>query len=225
VHEVFLAPGDRHAELLVLAERAGVPVSRVSESALAGLSETVSPQGIVAVCALRDIPLDAALARAAAPGPQLVVVLAAIRDPGNAGTVLRTADAAGADLVIFAGPSVDPHNGKCVRASAGSLFHLPVVRAGDLVGALARLRAAGVQLLAADGAGTDNLDQLIDSGALARPTAWVFGNEAWGLPPEQAALADASVRVPICGRAESLNLAAAAAVCLYAAARAQRRSR
>jgi len=236
VHEVFLTPGDRHAELLVLAERAGVPVSRVSDAALAGLAETVTPQGVVAVCGLRDVPLDVALAgpgavsagepatTAAAPAPRLVVVLAAIRDPGNAGTVLRTADAAGADLVIFAGPSVDPHNGKCVRASAGSLFHLPVVRAGELPGALARLRAAGMQVLAADGAGADGLDELLDSGALARPSAWIFGNEAWGLPPEQAALADARVRVPIYGRAESLNLAAAAAVCLYAAARAQRRS-
>ena len=185
---------------------------------MAGLSETVHPQGLVAVCSHLDVSLAAVLQAA----PRLAVVLAEIQDPGNAGTVLRTADAAGAAGVVFTDGSVDPYNGKCVRASAGSLFHPPVVRGAKATAALDALRAAGLQVLAADGAGEADLDELADAGALARPTAWVFGNEARGLPSELAEHADVRVRIPIHGRAESLNLAAAAAVCLYASARALR---
>ncbi len=202
----------RHAEL---AAKAGV-VSPVTDEALAALAETVHPQGLVAVCEQADAPLRAALDK------RLVAVLADIRDPGNAGTVLRTADAAGAGAVIFAGDAVDPYNGKCVRASAGSLFHVDVVRERDPSAVVAALRDAGVQVLAATGHGDDDLDDLLDAGALDRPTAWLFGSEAHGLPDELLAAADRRVRVPIYGGAESLNLAAAAAVCLYASARAMR---
>jgi TrmH family RNA methyltransferase len=208
----------RHPELVLAAEAAGVPVLRVSGEVMSELAQTVTPQGLLAVCEFLDVPLDTALAA----GPSLVSVLAHVRDPGNAGTVLRTADAAGADSVVFTDASVDPYNGKCVRASAGSLFHLPVVvgpRFGELIPAL---RAAGLTVLAADGAAKRSLDEAMDAGVLARPTAWVFGNEAWGLPEEILGLADEVVSVPIYGRAESLNLATAAAVCLYASARAQR---
>jgi RNA methyltransferase, TrmH family len=147
-----------------------------------------------------------------------VTVLANVRDPGNAGTVLRTADAAGADGVIFSAASVDPYNSKCVRSSAGSLFHLPVVAGAPIADAIGRLRERGIQVLAADGSATRVLDGA-EGPDLTRPTAWLFGNEAWGLPDDVLALADAAVAVPIYGRAESLNLAAAAAVCLYASAR------
>jgi TrmH family RNA methyltransferase len=188
---------------------------------LAELSETVTPQGLAAVCEFRDVSLDTALAGA----PALVVVLAAVRDPGNAGTVLRTADAAGADAVIFTDNSVDPYNGKCVRASAGSLFHLPVVAGVAVHDVVVQLRARGLQILAADGSGKSDLDELEVAGELAGPTAWIFGNEAWGLPPDVVELADRAVAVPIHGRAESLNLAAAAAVCLYASARSRRAAR
>jgi len=208
----------RHTDLADLARRAGVPVSEVTPRAAAALSETSRPQGLVAVCPALDVPLAAALAG----GPTLVAVLADVRDPGNAGTVLRSADAAGADAVVLAGDSVDPYNGKAVRASAGSLFHLPVVRGVPLPDALAAARAAGLRVLAADGAGEHDLDELAGAGGLAVPTAWLFGNEAWGLPAEVGALADARVRIPISARAESLNLAAAAAVCLFASARALR---
>jgi TrmH family RNA methyltransferase len=136
--------------------------------------------------------------------------------------VIRTADAAGSDGVVLADASVDPYNAKCVRATAGSLFHLPVVAGAAFTDVVAAARASGLQVLAADGAGEDDLDALIDDGTLARPTAWVFGNEAWGLPEELRAQCDRVVRVPLHGRAESLNLATAAAVCLYASARAQR---
>jgi RNA methyltransferase, TrmH family len=202
----------RHADLAAAAEA----VSPVTEDALAALAETVHPQGLVAVCEQVDAPLSAAL------GKRLVAIAADIRDPGNAGTVLRTADAAGAGAVIFAGDAVDPYNGKCVRASAGSLFHVDVIRDRDARGVVAALRAAGLQVLAATGHGEDDLDDLLDAGALGRPTAWLFGSEAHGLDDGLLTAADRRVRVPIYGGAESLNLAAAAAVCLYASARAMR---
>jgi TrmH family RNA methyltransferase len=223
----------RHPGLVAAAGRAGVPVWPVTDDAVAALAETVTPQGVVAVCSQLDQPLDRALARAwdqapdrgggppPARRPRLVAVLVEIRDPGNAGTVLRTADAAGAQLVVFAGAAVDPYNGKCVRASAGGLFHVELARCRDPAVAVAELRRAGLRVLAATAAGSTDLDTLAGTGALAGATAWLFGSEAHGLPPELAATADARVRVPIYGRAESLNLAAAAAVCLYASARAQ----
>ena len=192
----------------------------VTEPALAGLADTVTPQGVVAVC--RQLHRDH-VAAVLAPHTRLVVVLAGIADPGNAGTILRTADAAGADIVVFPDGTVDPYNGKCVRASAGSLFHLDLVRGGDPAQAVRALTSAGLAVLAADAHGADDLDACIDAGDLSAPTAWLFGSEAHGLPRELAELAQARVRVPIHGRAESLNLAAAAAVCLYASAREQHR--
>jgi TrmH family RNA methyltransferase len=151
-------------------------------------------------------------------------VCADVRDPGNAGTVIRCADAAGAGAVVLTGSSVDPYNGKAVRASAGSLFHLGLAVVPDTAAVIEELQRRGLQVLAADGAGETDLDDAIDAGLLDRPTAWLFGNEAWGLPEEVGALADHRVRIPIHGRAESLNLATAAAVSLYASARAQRRA-
>jgi TrmH family RNA methyltransferase len=208
----------RHPELVQAAETAGIPVLRVSGEVMAELAGTVTPQGLLAVCGLVDVPLATALETT----PRLVTVLAHVRDPGNAGTVLRTADAAGSGAVVFTDASVDPYNGKCVRASAGSLFHLPVVVGPRIDTLIPALRAAGLTVLAADGSGGTTLDETIDSGLLAKPTAWVFGNEAWGLPDEILRQVDEVVRVPIYGGAESLNLATAAAVCLYASARAQR---
>lgn len=209
---------DRHADVVEAAASRGTPIHQASGRVLAELSETVTPQGLVAVCDAIDVPLDGAVDES----DRLVVLLAAVRDPGNAGTVLRTADAAGADAVLFSDSSVDPYNGKCVRATAGSLFHLPLVTGVRVADAVTSLRRSGFQIFAADGAGADDLDVLERDRVLARPTVWIFGNEAWGLPDAVLALADRRVRVPIHGRAESLNLAAAAAVCLYASARASR---
>ena len=213
----------RHADLVAQIARAGVPVHTVSGEVMAELAQTVTPQGLLAVCGFVDVPLDRALGEpsAAAGPPSLVAVLASVRDPGNAGTVLRAADAAGAQAVLFSDASVDPYNGKAVRASAGSLFHVPLVAGVRLDGAASALRAAGLRILAADARGGRTLDDLSPD-ELAAPTAWIFGNEAWGMPEPVLALADESVAVPIYGRAESLNLATAAAVCLYASARAQR---
>jgi RNA methyltransferase, TrmH family len=204
----------RHSDVVAKAEDAGVDVQLVSGEVMSELAQTVTPQGLLAVCDFVDVPLD----QVTDARPTLVALLANVRDPGNAGTVLRAADAAGADAVIFADASVDIYNGKCVRASAGSLFHLPVVAGVRLPGTVAALREAGLRILAADGRGSATLDDPRTRAALSSPTAWLFGNEAWGLPDDLLALADESVAVPIYGRAESLNLATAAAVCLYASA-------
>ena len=168
------------------------------------------------------VPGPAVRRTCSAAAPRLVAVLAHVRDPGNAGTVLRCADAAGADAVVLTDASVDLYNPKSVRASAGSLFHLPVavgVPVETAVARAARRRRAGPRRRRR---GRRRPRRRARRRQLGGPTAWVFGNEAWGLPEETRALADAVVRVPIHGRAESLNLATAAAVCLYASARAQR---
>ncbi|HET6624906.1 MAG TPA: RNA methyltransferase [Nocardioidaceae bacterium] len=221
VAEVFAVPGAdaTYPDLVAAAAGQQVTWQLVDDPALSSLTDTVHPQGLVAVCRFLDRPVEHVLAGP----PRLVVVCADVRDPGNAGTVIRCADAAGAGAVVLAGHSVDPYNGKAVRASAGSLFHLPLAVHDDTAGVVAALRQQGLSVLAADGGGELDLDDAVDDGLLRGPCAWLFGNEAWGLPAELAALADHRVRIPIHGRAESLNLATAAAVCLYASAREHRR--
>ena len=216
------AASEQHADLRAAAPR----WTLVDERAMASLSDSVTPAGVVAVCRSIDVPLADVL-RPDGQGPdggppRLVAVCADVRDPGNAGTVVRCADAAGAQGVVLAGSSVDAHNPKTVRASVGSLFHLPLAVEPDPARAVAACRDAGLVVLAADGAGEVDLEEADE--LLTRPTAWLFGNEAWGLPAELAAAADHRVRIPIHGRAESLNLSTAAALCLYASARAHRRS-
>ena len=216
VREVFAteAAAAAHHELLAGTR---VPVRLVSDKAAAVLSETVTPQGLVAVCALRDVPV----AQLVGHPPRLAVALAELNDPGNAGTVLRTADACGAGAVVFGAGSADPYNGKVVRSSAGSLFHVDVVRSAPLPQLVADLQAAGVTVLAADGGGEVALDAAATRDLLAGPVLWLFGNEARGLDPALAAAADARVRIPMRGRAESLNLSVAASICLYATQLAQ----
>jgi TrmH family RNA methyltransferase len=223
VFELFVgdAAAQRHAELINDALAAGVPVSALTDRAAAALSETVTPQGLVAVCGLVDVPLAEALAGV----PSLVVVLVQPADPGNVGTVVRVADAAGADAVLLAGDSVDPHNGKCVRSSAGSLFHLPIAREREVGTVLRACRAAGLRLLGTTAAGQHDLHAPATEQILTGRCAWLFGSEAHGLPAEVLAASDNQVRVPIYGRAESLNLATAASVCVYATSRAQRAAR
>jgi RNA methyltransferase, TrmH family len=221
VHVFASAAGvERYAALVAAAPRSSV----VDDRALGSLSESVSPAGIVAVCSFLDVPLPEALAttapRSGASPAGLLVVAADVRDPGNAGTLLRTSHALGADAVVLAGRSVDPYNAKTVRASVGSLFHVPVSLEQEPSAAVAGAREAGLVVLAADGDGDLSLD---DAGRwMAGPTAWLFGNEAWGLPVELAAAADHRVRIPISGGAESLNLASAAAICLHETARVRR---
>jgi TrmH family RNA methyltransferase len=214
VEEVFAtsAAADRHAGLLE-----ALPVRLVTEAAAKALSETVTPAGLVAVCQLPQTDLSAVLAGR----PRLIAVAVDLAEPGNAGTLIRTADAMGAAAVVFAGHSVDPYNAKCLRSSAGSTFGVPVVVEPDAAAVLRRLRDEGMQILATTVDADCDLDDV--EPLLVRPSAWVFGPEAHGLAPEVAALADQRVRIPMAGAAESLNVAAAAAICLYQSSRAQRR--
>ena len=230
VHDLYLTPeaADRHADILARARAAGLYTHTVTPRVMAAMS--TDAQGVLAVVATTAL--------AAGPQPQedgagageglaerlagarLVAVLAEAQDPGNAGTIIRTADAAGADAVVLVRGSVDATNPKVVRSTAGSLFHLPVLTGAGLGEVLEALDGAGLAVLAADGSGPVGLfdaDEL-----LARPCAWLFGNEARGLAPEVLERAEAVVSVPVLGAAESLNVAAAAAVCLYASVRAQR---
>lgn len=207
----------KHGELLARAEAARVSVKLVSEKFISEVSDTITPQGVIAVCQQLHIATDEILKNK----PKLVVMLAQIRDPGNAGTVLRAADAAGSDAVIFSKGSVDVYNPKVVRSTTGSLFHLPISIEAPIEQTIASFKAAGLQVLAADIAGR-SLPSFAPE-VLAEPTLWLFGNEAWGLDAEVVALADEVVSLPIYGAAESLNLATAASVCLYASAFAQNR--
>ena len=212
VSEVFVTENaaERFADLL-----AGAPTQLVTERAAKALSDTVTPVGLVAVCTVPDADLEQVLAEA----PTLVAVPVGVSEPGNAGSIIRVADAMGADAVILAGPSVDPYNGKCLRASAGSIFSIPVIAEPDTDAVVAGLRDAGLQVLATVLDGSVSLDDV----DLARPTAWLFGPEAHGLPPDVVELATARVRIPMAGNAESLNIGSAAAICLYQSARASRR--
>ncbi len=222
VHELYLteSAGARNNDLVRRAFAAGVTVTQVSDRAAAALSDASSPQGLVVRCALPSTTVDDLLAGR----PRLLAVLVRTNDPGNTGTVIRLADAAGADGVIVAGDAADPWNPKAIRASAGSIFHLPVVPARDPAALIGTLSAAGLSVLASTGHADLELGIAQADGILDLPTAWLFGSEAHGLPRDVLDLADESVRIPIYGRAESLNLGAAAAVCLYASAAAHRRS-
>jgi TrmH family RNA methyltransferase len=212
VETLFHVPGasGRVPSVVAGASGAGVPVVEVAEPVMAHLTSTVTPQGIVAVARFVDVGLDALPEDLA-----MIPVLCSVRDPGNAGTILRSADASGSSAVMFSAASVDVYNSKTVRASAGSLFHLPVVRDVAVEEAVAALRGRGAQVLAAAADGESTMYDV----DLTGPTAVLFGNEAWGLEPDLRGLADRTVRVPIAGRSESLNLAAAAALILFEAAR------
>jgi TrmH family RNA methyltransferase len=208
--------GSGHGTLHDAALAAGVSIREVSHEVLVAMSDALVPQGFVAVCRPVDVPLDAVLDER----PRFLVILTNVRDPGNAGTVIRGADAAGADAVVLSDSSVDIYNPKVVRSTAGSLFHLPIVTGVPIGVTLDRVRAAGLSLLAADGSG----DVLLGDIDLSRAHAWVMGNESWGLEPDVRAACDTVVRVPIYGQAESLNLAMAATLCLYQSAGVQKRS-
>jgi TrmH family RNA methyltransferase len=206
---------ERYPDLFERAENARILVQLVSEPVLKALTDTTTPQGIVAVCEQIDVTLQDIIAAK----PKLVALLANIRDPGNAGTVLRAADAAGADAVIFSANSVDVYNPKVVRSTTGSLFHLPFAVDVEIDDAISALKAAGLQVFAANGGG-DEIPAL-SAEVLAKATTWVFGNEAWGFEQSTLEQVDRQVAVPIYGAAESLNLATAASICLYASAFAQ----
>ncbi|MGW5515818.1 TrmH family RNA methyltransferase [Nocardia africana] len=239
VEELFYSSraAERDHELVAAAAALGVRTSLVSERAAQHLGETVTTPGLVAVCRLVDVPLGQVLSGTRSPqtregvegdaaASHMLAVPVEMSDPGNAGTLIRVADAVGANGVVLAGDSVDPHNGKCVRACAGSLFHVPIARDRDIEAVLNALRDNDITVLATTARGEvdlDDADDLLRTAGESGGTAWLFGNEAHGLDPAVAARADHRIRIPIHGRAESLNLAAAAAICLYADARVRHR--
>jgi RNA methyltransferase, TrmH family len=208
VTEVFVTP-----DAPVVAVPEGVAVTSVSDAVLAKLADATTPQGIVAVARIPAAGLDEVV------GAGLLVVLDAVADPGNAGTILRTADAAGAVGVVLTTGSVDAYAPKSVRAAVGSTYHLPVVSGVSLAEVSAACRRAGQRILGLDGAATLEVRSLETSDA---PIALVLGNEAHGLAASARDLLDGLVAVPIHGRAESLNVAAAAAIAIYSAARGLR---
>lgn len=205
----------RHAELFAKVAQRKIEVELVSDAVLKVMCDTNTPQGVLAVCRQLHNSLEDVISQQ----PKLIALLTNVRDPGNAGTVLRAADAAGADAVIFSDNSVDLYNPKVVRSTTGSIFHLPVVVGADIKRTIESLKASGMQIFAANGGGSRLPD--ISQEQLAKPTVWVMGNEAWGFEPETLSVVDQQIAVPIYGAAESLNLATAASICLYASAFAQ----
>ncbi len=255
VRDVYFTPdaAARYREIVTSAEEAGIYLHFGTDEVLRAMSADC--QGVLAVVESLGVDADpadsgatpgaadpgtadpgAALTAALGESPRLVAILSEARDPGNVGTIIRVASAAGADAVILAGDSVDVENPKVVRASVGAVFHVPVVRGVSLEDAVAAARAAGMTVRATDGTGTTELaatgarvapaDNARASAGLtgtaaapaktaATPTAWIFGNEARGLTPDELALADDVVRIPMVGPTESLNLASAVTLCLY----------
>ena len=212
VESVYLAPGHLDgpvARAVSAAEQAGARIYELAPGVLERIAGTVTPQPVLAVVPEPDVALESLRDSA------LLVVCVDVRDPGNAGTVLRSAEAAGVDGVVCCGGTVDIYNPKCVRASAGSLFHVPVVAGGDAVTVLQQIGAWGLHRLgtaATEGEAHTSTD-------LRRPTAFVLGNEAHGLDEGLAGVIDGWVHIPMAGRAESLNVGMACAILCFEAAR------
>jgi TrmH family RNA methyltransferase len=210
---VFVDDGARsHPEVtavLDLALARGARVFDLAPGVLALFADTVTPQPVLAVV---EIP---AVTLAEVPDTTLVVVCVEVRDPGNAGAVIRVAHAAGAGAVVCCDGTVDPFNPKTVRASAGSVFHIPVVDTGDAAEVLDTLGGRGLRRLAAVSSGGTPYAEV----DLASPFALVLGNEANGLPPELEERLDARVTIPMDGGVESLNVSTAAAVLCFESAR------
>jgi RNA methyltransferase, TrmH family len=209
---VYVAAGAAPSTVVTRAVGAGVPVHALAPGVLERVAGTVTPQPVLAVAPWCDVPLEAVR------GATLVVVCVDLRDPGNAGTVLRSAEAAGADAVVFCDGAVDVFNPKTVRASAGAVFHVAVVRGGEPSEVLGRMGAWGLRRLGAAAHGGTPLDRV----DLVAPTALVVGNEAWGLPTGATAAVDGTVTIPLAGRTESLNVGMATAVLCFEALRQRR---
>lgn len=211
----------RYADLVDAARSGGARIVTAADEVISAMSETRQPQGLLGVCRLVTRPLPDVLATVTDPArdPAFLVVLDRVADPGNAGTIIRSADAMGAGGVVFTEGSVDPHNGKCVRSTAGSLFHLPIASGVPAREVLDACRDSGISVVLADAHADDDLGARGD--LLRSPLAWVFGSEAHGLDSVWGEQATAVLRIPMAGAAESLNLGAAAAICLYATERAR----
>lgn len=213
IREVFVTEEAAQRYSAVLATLS-TSIHYVTDRAAKALSETVTPSGLVGVC---ETPVGR-LSDVLSGTPSLIAIAVGIGEPGNVGTMIRIADAMGAAAVVLAGHSVDPYNGKCLRASAGSIFSVPVLVESHAVAAIEAVRNAGLTVLATTLDGDARLDEAGE--LLTRRTAWLFGPESQGLPPDIAARADHRLRIPMAGGAESLNVASAAAICLYESSRA-----
>lgn len=215
IDEVLAEPGaDRR--LLDRAEASGATVHLVADGVLAKATDTVTPQAVAAVARFAERTVDDAL-EGLAP-PELVLVLVGVNDPGNAGTLLRSAEAAGAEAVVFCDDAVDPYNPKCVRGSAGALFRLRVVRSAasaDAFDALHKREIRSLGTVVRGGIAYDQVD-------LAAPAAVVLGSEAHGLAPELAGRLDVAVTIPMRGGAESLNVGMAGTIVCFEALRQRR---
>ena len=219
VHDLLVDEAQLFPDLVELAERGGARITRVTPAVMAAMAETQQPQGILAVCDL--LPpgeLDEVMAGS---GP--VVVLEAISDPGNVGTIIRTADSVSAAGVILTADSADIHSGKVVRYTAGSLFHLPVLAGHSIDSVVTAARAAGRTVAVTAGDGAVSLFAAVDEGSLNNRTCWVIGSEAHGASKAARDCADVVVSIPMSGRAESLNAAVATAVVLFVTRHAESR--
>lgn len=208
LHAVYAAPG-APADVLEQAKAAGASVHHTEAGVIERVAPTVTPQPLLALAEQLDVDIDELA------GARLLVVAVDISDPGNLGSVLRSAEAAGADGVICCGSHVDVYNPKTVRAAAGAMFHLRLATAGDPVDVLNRVGGWGVLRLAAVARGGKNHTEI----DLRRRVALVIGSEAKGLPPAVLDAVDQLVTIPMAGRAESLNVGVAAAVLCFEAAR------
>ncbi len=214
--EVFyceaLFAGQEAPRLIARFRAEGAELTPVSSEVLARLSDREQPQGIVATFALFQIQLADLTLR----DPALLLAVDRIQDPGNLGTLIRTADAVGAQAVILIEPCVDPFDPKVVRSTMGSLFNVPIVRTSDVTGLADWLRGRNIRLVGADA----HRGALWGEGAWGGNVALALGNEARGLSDDLAAQVEAWVRLPMVGRAESLNVAVAGGVLMYLWARA-----
>lgn len=218
LHDLFVSRSveEKAEDLIQAAARRGARVHEVSDHVMRALSTTTSPPGIVAVASFVDV--DAA--RLLEADLDLAVVLALVRDPGNAGTILRTAWAVGADAVFLSKGSVDIYNAKVVRASAGAVFNVPIVREVEVRSLIEGLGTKGLVRIAADPEAKMSYDEV----DMNQPCAVVFGNEAWGVPDEVRGQVDISASIPMKAGAESLNVAIAAALFLFEAKRQRRQT-
>ncbi len=217
VEAVYVGPG--YAGPLAAPSSAGIVAQVLAPGVIERVSDTVTPQPVIAIVAMGDTDM-ATLRRAVAAGGGSVVVCVDVRDPGNLGTVLRSAQAAGAAGIVCCDGTADVYGPKCVRASAGAVFQLPMVSGGAAVEVLEELGSWGMRRLATRAAG----GAPYDTTDLTGPLALVLGNEAHGLSPEVEGRLDGLVTIPMASPAESLNVGAAAAILCFESAR-QRRTR
>ena len=195
--------------LVLRAQSTGIRIYRVTDQGLAAISETVSPQGVVAVCSMPETQLEAVRSGT-------VVVCAGISDPGNLGTIIRTAAAAGASAVITTTGSADLFGGKCIRSTVGTFTKIALLGPFPDGEVISHLKSSAIPILATTGSGMNLLSDNKVGSILAGAHAWVFGSEAHGLSHVWLDSADVPVRIPMAAGVESLNAASAAAICLFA---------